>query len=178
MATPKSLKKPAAQSTTSSKLSVVKAAARRIRRGQTVNNRAPTKVGTAHQVHPEVAAPELNFDLPAQLEFHYIKSSSFRMAFGGGVYGGLTPDGRYVSMFIFNERTPIPLQETCELKPTGQVGTRKGKVGRTGIIREIEIGVVLDGSTIEQMIPWLEKQLVHLKLMRERRAQGKASNDE
>ena len=92
------------------------------------------------------------------IDFHYIKSNSFRVVHADGVYGGPTPRG-YIVVNFYSERAPIPQKITQELTPPGQLGEEIGQEGKVGIVREVEVGVTIDISHAKSLIQWLQEKV-------------------
>ena len=103
---------------------------------------------------------------PASVEFHYIKSNSFRVVHADGVWGGTTPRG-YIAMSLFSERAPIPRKLIHEIMPDGILGQETGRESRDGIIREVEVEVKVDLEMAKSLIQWLQG---HVDFLEERRA--------
>ena len=94
-----------------------------------------------------------------QLTFHYIKGNQFRVIHGDGVQGGLTPKGNAIQMAIFSERLPIPVQTTHLLEAGGKVGAETSREGRKGVVREVEVEVILGVYEAESIAKWLEEKV-------------------
>ena len=107
---------------------------------------------------------------PSSIDFHYIKSNSFRVVHGDGVWGGTTPRG-YIAMSFFSERSPIPTKLTHEVSPSG-LGEETDRESREGIIREVEVEVLVDLDTAKSLIPWLEGHIRALEQLQTQRGKG------
>jgi hypothetical protein len=107
------------------------------------------------------------------VEIHYIKNSNFRVVHADGAWGGLTP---HLDVFVtfYSERPPIPQIVTVEVTPEGKIGDEVSRQGKSGIVREAEIGVVLDEATAKSLVDWLNEKLSLVQQIRE----GKIKNDE
>lgn len=80
------------------------------------------------------------------VDFHYIKNSDFKTVLADGTISSLTPAG-YINLNFYLERFPIPDTITRKVKD-GIVGEEIGQISnRNGIIREVNVGVVLDIET-------------------------------
>lgn len=99
-------------------------------------------------------------ELPDRVRFHYIKSNYFRIVHVDGAYGGITPGGD-ISINFYSERNPIPQITAHIIKPDGRLGEEipEEKITRNGIIREVEVGAVLDLSTAKALITWLQDKI-------------------
>ena len=97
-----------------------------------------------------------------ELEFHYIKSNNFRVVHGDGVWGGATPRG-YVAMSFYSERFPIPQKLVHDLGSNRAVGQEIGRDSKEGIIREVEVEVILDLDMAKSVVTWLQGHIDFLE---------------
>jgi hypothetical protein len=104
--------------------------------------------------------PEEKTDqLPTQVAFHYVKSNGFRTVHGDGMIGSVTPRG-LIHFAIYTERPAIPQVVVHELDTQGKVGAIVGSpMGRDGIVRELEVDIVLDLQTAKSFREWLDLRL-------------------
>lgn len=98
-----------------------------------------------------------------RVRLHYIKASHFRVIHSDGVIGGPSPNGRGIHMSLWSERAPIPLQVSHEIDDQGHVGKEVERVQRDGIVREVEVDVVISLETAEAIVAWLKHHLETLK---------------
>ena len=103
-----------------------------------------------------------------ELELHYLKSNNFRVVHGDGVWGGATPRG-YIAMSFYSERYPIPRKLVHELAPSGAVGQETSRDSRKGIIREVEVEVMVDLPMAKSLITWLQE---HVDFLEQQQSQG------
>ncbi len=76
-------------------------------------------------------------------------------------------------MSFFSERHPIPRRLTHELKPDGKIGGETGRESKDGIIREVEIEVMVDLTVAKSLNSWLDEKI---KVLENRHnADGKGS---
>ena len=96
-----------------------------------------------------------------EIAFDYIKSNFFRVVSVDGAFGGLSPSGKEINMAIFSERRPIPKKTVHALNPDGVLGAenKERREGRTAIIREIEVDLVLDLETAIRVHEWLQRKI-------------------
>src|SRR5579863_8383398 len=98
-------------------------------------------------------------DSSSSVKFDFIKSAAFRVVHADGMFGGPTPRG---DLFIgfYSERFPIPTTVYHEIKNTGELGEeiRSERVGRQGILREVEIGVKCDLDVAKVFVQWLQEK--------------------
>jgi hypothetical protein len=97
---------------------------------------------------------------PKSIKFHYLKSSHFRVVHVDGIFGGLSPRGE-VTFALYSERFAIPQQTEQVLNPDGSLGkdVPEGRVGRDGVVRELEVEAVMTTETARGLRDWLTEQL-------------------
>ena len=89
-------------------------------------------------------------DVPQSIKFDYIKSNLFRVIAPDGASATSTPQGK-IFLSLFSERFPIPRQVIHEVLPDGNLGKEIDKVSRDSLVREVEIGVVIDVELAERI---------------------------
>ena len=96
--------------------------------------------------------------------FDYLKSAHFRVIYATGAIGGLTPEGN-IHFALYNERPAIPRQMVHPLQDTGTLGDEipERRVSREGIIREMEVDVILSREAAERLVGWLQVKIDELK---------------
>lgn len=104
---------------------------------------------------------------PTNVVFEYIKSQHFRVIHADGAIGGITPSGN-VHVAFYSERPAIPRMMVHEANPDGSLGKLlpEQTVKRPGVIREMDVDVVLNLSGVESLLVWLKdrkKELVKIK---------------
>lgn len=107
-------------------------------------------------------ADELNKE---ELSVTYIKSNHFRVVHADGMFGGPTPRG-LIHMDIYSERQPIPQQAVYKVavqeSGEGLIGEeiRERRITReTNVVREVELGIVLDVNVAKSLMAWLAKMV-------------------
>jgi hypothetical protein len=97
--------------------------------------------------------------LPSSINFHWIKSQFFRVIHTDGAFGGLTPQGD-IFLSVYNERAPLP-DVTVQAVEKGQLGAEitEKRVGKEGIIRELEVGLVMDLRVAKSIHDWLKQRI-------------------
>lgn len=95
-----------------------------------------------------------------QIAFHYLKSNHFRVVHADGVWGGLTGDQR-LHMAIWSERPAIPTLMVFEVTSNGQIGPeiKDRRESREGVVREVEVDVVMSLDTARSLNDWLKKSI-------------------
>lgn len=107
---------------------------------------AKKKVGTLSK--KTVARPE-------RISFHFLKSTQHRVIHVDGAFGAVTPHG-LVSVSLFSERFPIPVEETHSLIGDGSLKAEAENVkGKTGIVREIDVTAILSPDIARRIADWL-----------------------
>ena len=97
---------------------------------------------------------------PENVKFHYLKSTHFRTIHADGAIGSVTPRG-HIHMAIYNERHAIPREMVQEIKPDGTLGEviQSETVVREGIVREMEVDVLMNVEVAKGVINWLEDKI-------------------
>ena len=103
---------------------------------------------------------------PKRIEFHYVKSNYFRVIHADGAYGGVTSRG-LIHLDIFSERSPIPQKTQHEITVNGKLGKEVEKQGKSGVVREVEIGVVMNLDNAKSLVEWLNDKIAILEKHRE-----------
>lgn len=99
---------------------------------------------------------------PNTIKFHLIKGNLFRVIHADGAIGGLTPN-RDVFVSLFSERAAIPQLIEQTLNADGSLGPEIKRESKDGIVREVEIGIILNARTAKDLSEWLAKQVEILK---------------
>jgi hypothetical protein len=89
---------------------------------------------------------ETGSQTPQVIEFNYIKSNHFRTVHADGVMSNGTPRGNLFLGF-YSERFPLPDAQTFEINAEGRIVSEvaeKRKIISNGVMREVEVGVILD----------------------------------
>jgi hypothetical protein len=92
------------------------------------------------------------------VQFHYIKSNSFRMVHVDGAIGSITPTG-YIHAAVYSERMPIPRMAAHSVGKDGVLGPAIEQDMRTGVVREVEIGLLFSRGSAEALKNWLAGQI-------------------
>jgi hypothetical protein len=102
-----------------------------------------------------------------RIRIEYIKSSAFRVFHADGAFGGVSPR---LQLFItfYNERFPIPKVLTYQATSTGAPGDEivSERESKEGVVREVEVGLVLDFSAAKTLATWLNEKVSELEKMR------------
>jgi hypothetical protein len=101
-----------------------------------------------------------------RIDFHYIKSNSFRVIQAQGAIGGPSPKGKGIQMAVFNERFSIPQKTTFKIAK-GKLDEEISRVDRGGIVREVEAEIVMSLEDAEAIATWLAENIKTVKAIRE-----------
>lgn len=96
--------------------------------------------------------------LPSSFKFHYIKSNLFRVVHAEGAIGGLTPS-REIYLSLFNERGAMPQMIQFAISPDGKLGEEIAREGKDGIVREMEIGILISAKSAKNLSDFLLQQI-------------------
>lgn len=94
----------------------------------------------------------------SQIQFHMLKSSGHRVVYVDGVFGGVSPRG-VIHMALFSERFPIPQTIVHEVVG-GKLGTEVERRGREGVVRDVEVSVIMRPDTAVAVARWLLEKAV------------------
>jgi hypothetical protein len=99
--------------------------------------------------------------VPQQVVFHYIKSTFFRVAHADGVIGGITPRGP-IHISFYSERPAIPQSTEQAILETGALGEITAQTGREGIVREMDIDIIITRQVAADLRDWLAQRIEDL----------------
>lgn len=105
-------------------------------------------------------------DLDKTITYHYIKGTQFRVAHVDGFWGGGAPSGN-VSITTFSERQAIPervVHSVLEKKTDAtsavlHVGPELARQGKDGVVRELDISLIMSFQTAQKLHEFLGKTL-------------------
>ena len=122
------------------------------KRKRQVTKRAQT---TKEQVSKEKVSVR-NID---SVKFHFLKGPDFRSVHVDGAFGGLSTKG-FLHLTVYAERNAIPREVTYEIRD-GRLGDEilSKRVGKDGIVRQMEVGLVMNEETARDIRNWLDKRL-------------------
>lgn len=93
--------------------------------------------------------------------FNYIKSNSFRVIHVDGAIGSITPRG-LIHAALYSERMPIPRLMVHPMGSDGNLLPPVEQEIRPGVVREVEVSLLLDRNSAESLREWLGQQLAEL----------------
>jgi hypothetical protein len=118
-------------------------------------------------------------ETPTSVPFHYIKSNLFRVIHTDGAVGNIAPSG-LIFVGLYSERSAIPQMMVHEVTETGQVGPERlsERVGKSGIVREVEIGATMSVETAITFVAWLQEKIDLLQKIKKTAAEQEKSKNE
>lgn len=108
-------------------------------------------------IQKKVAASGRKVSLPKTVKVNYLKTSSYRTYYIDGIFGGLTPNGK-IYMELFIQRLVTPQLIEYEVKEDG-LGKEIERIGKEGIIREIEAGLIMDIEAAKVLRNWIDGKI-------------------
>jgi hypothetical protein len=118
-------------------------------------------IGEAKAAYPEANRPQSQ----SELNVYFVRGSLFRVVHASGVwYSGDSEQNLHLT--FFNERSPIPEKLVLVLGPQGGVvgDVPEKRELKTGVVRELEVDVVLSQAAAEELYKTLGE---NLKLFRQ-----------
>ncbi|MCA9523477.1 MAG: hypothetical protein KC609_21025 [Myxococcales bacterium] len=96
---------------------------------------------------------------PSEVAFHFLKSANYRTVHADGVWGGIAPN-LTIQMHFYSERLPIP-QKVVHSFESGVLGgeIQEKREGKSGLVREVEVGVTMNVAQAEALISWLREKI-------------------
>jgi hypothetical protein len=92
---------------------------------------------------------------PNSVKFFYLKSNFFRVVHVDGCIGGLTPS-RHIFVSLYNQRGSLPDMTEQQLSVDGTLGREiRRRTEHDGVIREIEVGLVLEATAARELAQFL-----------------------
>ncbi|MGC2246711.1 MAG: hypothetical protein WA609_08915 [Terriglobales bacterium] len=115
-------------------------------------------------------------EMPSSVPFHYIKSGLFRVIHTDGAIGNVTPSG-LIFVGLFSERAVIPQIMVHDVTDGGQVGPERmsERVGKSGVVREVEVGATMSVETATTLIAWLQEKIDIIHKLRKTAELGKTN---
>jgi hypothetical protein len=90
-----------------------------------------------------------------------IKSCDFRVIHVDGAIGSITPRG-LIHAALYSERMPIPRLMVHPIGADGNLSPPVEQDTRPGVVREVEVGLMLDRNAADALRLWLEQQVAEL----------------
>lgn len=102
-------------------------------------------------------------DEKGALTAHFIKSNEFRVIHCDGALIGPSPSGKTMHVTLFSERIPIPILVNYEISSDNAVGKELNRVARHGVVREVEVEVVLSIETAIKVADLIRDKVAELE---------------
>src|SRR6185369_2748469 len=96
-----------------------------------------------------------------RVQVHYVKSNNFRVIACEGAIGSVSPHGK-IFFTLYNERAAIPRSMTHTLDQQGALGPMESTETRGGIVREMEVGIIVDRDDAARLRDWLSAKIDQL----------------
>jgi len=111
------------------------------------------------------------------ITFEYIKSQFFRVVHADGAIGSITPNGN-LHIAFYSERQAIPQLMVHSRTDAGTLGPpiHEQTVRRKGIIREMDVDVVLGPVALDALMKWLVERKAEMVAQAERVAKLQSKN--
>jgi|SRR5262245_6795297 len=93
----------------------------------------------------------------SQITVHNKKSNYFRDIHADGVFGGVTPH-LLIHMSFYTEYLPIP-EQICHEVVDGKLGKELERFSEGDVIREFQVGVIMNLDIAKSMLTWLEGKI-------------------
>ena len=100
-------------------------------------------------------------ETPGAVDYHFIKAADFRVVHADGVWGGATPS-RNIAIVFFSERLPLPTTVQHQINEGGVIGDEVDRQSKTGIVREVEVEVIMNKATAIGIRGWLKRYIEEL----------------
>jgi hypothetical protein len=100
-------------------------------------------------------------DRASTIPFNYIKSNDFRVIHVDGAIGSITPRG-LLHAALYSERMPIPTVMIHKVGPDGRLSSPVEQESRPGVVREVEVSLLLDRNAADSLRIWLTDQIAEL----------------
>jgi hypothetical protein len=114
--------------------------------------------------------------IPKEIDFLYIKTASYRTYHVDGIIGAPTPAGKfYIELFVERQVTPQVIRQ--KVTPEGALGDEVSREGKTGIVREVEAGIIMDENAALIFKEWLEKNIKAFQEWKEQRKKHESPPD-
>lgn len=94
----------------------------------------------------------------SQITFNYIKADNFHSVLSTGVVGGITVNA-LIDMNFFTDRVTIPQKITLEINKDGSVAKEINIETKSGTVREVQFGVLMDVTVAKSLISWLNEKI-------------------
>ena len=106
--------------------------------------------------------------IATEMEINFLKGTQVRVVHADGVWFGGDTHGEFHLTF-FNERTPIPQKVIVKINEQGQaVEDEQKRVTKKGLVREMEVDVVLSFQAALQLREALDANIKNMRQFMEK----------
>jgi hypothetical protein len=95
-----------------------------------------------------------------EITFRYIFPDDYNPSYITGAYGGISATGKIIASFFF-ERHPITRKVTLSLEDGSEI--KQPDDLDKSLIRFVQSGVIMDISTAEEIVRWLNEKIQEVK---------------
>jgi hypothetical protein len=96
------------------------------------------------------------------VRFYYSKSQIFRVIHADGALGGITPRG-LIHVVFYSERPAIPQSQFHSVSPEGRLSEPVSTEGKDGVVRELDVDVMMSKTTAIELRDWLTARIDELE---------------
>lgn len=96
------------------------------------------------------------------IDIYYKKARNHRTIQADGAWAGITPQLE-VQVAFFKDLRPMPDFVTHLITPGEGLGAEVSRVEQKGMVREVEVTMVMSADTLESVIKLMQQSLEHLK---------------
>jgi hypothetical protein len=105
-------------------------------------------------------------DAPNQMQIYYQRARHYRTIHADGAQLGLTPRAA-IQFTLYSDQKPMPEFVLHEITPEGNLGKVLEEVVKSGVIREVEVNVVMDVNVATSFVNVLQGLLAQVKSLQE-----------
>jgi hypothetical protein len=109
-------------------------------------------------------------EIPPRVRFYYIKSNLFRVVHVDGAIGGITSRG-LIHCSLYSERPAIPQITEHQVTAEGRIGVPVEQEGKEGIVREMDVDLIMTKRTATELRDWLSNRISDLDKLEQESAE-------
>jgi hypothetical protein len=113
---------------------------------------------------------------PSSVKFFYLKSQYFRVVHADGAIGSVTTRG-LIHLAFYSERPAIPNIQSHDVSPEGKLSEPRTSEGKEGIVRELDVDVMMSKAAAIELREWLNTRISELDNL-EKMLSGKTGGGE
>ncbi len=107
-------------------------------------------------------ADEKKSELLNQLGIHYLRSRHYRTIHADGAQFGITPQA-HIQFTLFSDQKAMPEFVMHKITPEGKLGEVIEEVVKNGVVREVEINVVMSPVAAASFVEVMKTQLKQIE---------------